>query len=141
MERERDVITWKDFIEDPSVTANTRTIRKKVVSDLAKSNGYESPSLLLDAIWIDQLTPYTAARKYIFGLIGPAQENGDKKPLKIGSISTMSARASSIFRAFLPIWTLTVLALPNPWSRSSVASSTILSQAIALSISSFEIIP
>ncbi|SRR6266540_4248147 len=86
---EDDTISWQEFVHDPSVAPNTRRIRKMVIDRLAKANGFESPTLLLDKIRIDKdkpntdsekLTPYRAARKYVFGLIAPEQENGWYSP-------------------------------------------------------------
>ena len=77
---EEDIISWQEFVDDPSVTLNTRRTRRMVIGQLAKANGFESPTLLLDRIRLDKdkpsadsdkLTPYRASRKYIFGLIAP----------------------------------------------------------------------
>jgi len=112
---EDDTISWQEFVDDPSVAPNTRRIRKMVIDRLAKANGFESPTLLLDKIRIDKdkpntdsekLTPYRAARKYIFGLIAPEQENGNgEKKLKIGSVT--------LYRSVLPTFFKSVLGEQN----------------------------
>ena len=114
---EDDTISWQEFVDDPSVAPNTRRIRKMVIDRLAKANGFESPTLLLDKIRIDKdkpntdpekLTPYRAARKYVFGLIAPEQENGNgngTKKLKIGSIT--------LYRSVLPTFFKSVLGEQN----------------------------
>ena len=110
---EDDVISWQEFVDDPSVSLNTRRIRKMVIGQLAKANGFESPTLLLDRIRLDRdkpntdpdkLTPYRASRKYIFGLIAPAQENGNGgngKTLRIGSVSVYRSQLPSFFKSVL----------------------------------------
>jgi integrase len=110
---EDDVISWQEFVDDPSVSLNTRRIRKMVIGQLAKANGFESPTLLLDKIRLDKdkpntdpdkLTPYRASRKYIFGLIAPEQENGNGgngKKLKIGSVSVYRSQLPSFFKSVL----------------------------------------
>jgi integrase len=115
MEDEEDVISWTEFVSDPTVAANTRRIRALVIGNLAKANGFESPTLLLDRIRLDRdkpntdpdkLTPYRAARKYIFGLIAPEQENGNgEKKLKIGSVT--------LYRSVLPTFFKSVLGEQN----------------------------
>ena len=112
---EDDTISWQEFVDDPSVASNTRRIRKMVIDRLAKANGFESPTLLLDKIRLDKdkpntdpdkLTPYRAARKYIFGLIAPEQENGNgEKKLKIGSVT--------LYRSVLPTFFKSVLGEQN----------------------------
>jgi len=112
---EDDTISWQEFVDDPSVAPNTRRIRKMVIERLAKANGFESPTLLLDKIRLDKdkpntdpekLTPYRAARKYIFGLIAPEQENGNgEKKLKIGSVT--------LYRSVLPTFFKSVLGEQN----------------------------
>ena len=114
---EDDTISWQEFVDDPAVAPNTRRIRKMVIDRLAKANGFESPTLLLDKIRIDKdkpntdpdkLTPYRAARKYVFGLIAPEQENGNgngTKKLKIGSIT--------LYRSVLPTFFKSVLGEQN----------------------------
>ena len=114
---EDDTISWQEFVDDPSVAPNTRRIRKMVIDRLAKANGFESPTLLLDKIRIDKdkpntdsekLTPYRAARKYVFGLIAPEQENGNgngTNKLKIGSIT--------LYRSVLPTFFKSVLGEQN----------------------------
>src|SRR5439155_23922910 len=99
MKDEGDVISWQEFVDDHTVAVNTRRIRKHVIGQLAKANGFESPTLLLDKIRLDKdkpnsdpdkLTPYRAARKYVFGLIAHEQENGNgngTKKRKIGSVT------------------------------------------------------
>src|SRR6267143_2177386 len=52
----------------------------------------------------DKLTPYRASRKYIFGLIAPAQENGNGgngKTLRIGSVSVYRSQLPSFFKSVL----------------------------------------
>src|SRR5213592_241275 len=110
---EDDTISWQEFVDDPSVAPNTRRIRKMVIDRLAKANGFESPTLLLDKIRIDKdkpntdpekLTPYRAARKYVFGLIAPEQENGNgngTKKLKIGSITLYRSVLPTFFKSVL----------------------------------------
>ncbi|SRR6266480_82081 len=117
MEDEDDIISWQEFVGDPTVAPNTRRIRAMVVERLAKANGFESPTLLLDKIRLDKdkptanpdkLTPYRAARKYVFGLIAPEQENGNgngTKKLKIGSIT--------LYRSVLPTFFKSVLGEQN----------------------------
>src|SRR6266571_1821262 len=117
MEDEGDVISWQEFVDDPTVAANTRRIRKMVVERLAKANGFDSPTLLMDKLRLDKdkltsdpekLTPYRAARKYVFGLIAPEQENGNgngTKKLKIGSIT--------LYRSVLPTFFKSVLGEQN----------------------------
>ncbi len=112
---EDDTISWQEFVDDPAVAPNTRRIRKMVIDRLAKANGFESPTLLLDKIRLDKdkpntdpdkLTPYRAARKYIFGLIAPEQENGNgEKKLKIGSVT--------LYRSVLPTFFKSVLGEQN----------------------------
>src|SRR6267143_696366 len=51
---EDDVISWQEFVDDPSVSLNTRRIRKMVIGQLAKANVFESPTLLLDRIRLDR---------------------------------------------------------------------------------------
>jgi hypothetical protein len=82
-----------------------------VIGQLAKANGFEPPTLLLDKIRLDKdrsntdpdkLTPYRAARKYIFGLIAPEQENGNgEKRLKIGSVAVYRSQLPSFFKSVL----------------------------------------
>jgi integrase len=108
---EDDVISWQEFVDDPSVSVNTRRIRKMVIGQLAKANGFESPTLLLDKIRLDKdkpntdpdkLTPYRASRKYIFGLIAPEQENGNgEKRLRIGSVAAYRSQLPSFFKSVL----------------------------------------
>jgi hypothetical protein len=108
---EDDIISWQEFVDDPSVSLNTRRIRKMVIGRLAKANGFESPTLLLDKIRLDKdkantdpdkLTPYRASRKYIFGLIAPEQENGNgEKRLKIGSVAVYRSQLPSFFKSVL----------------------------------------
>ena len=117
MEGEDDTISWQEFVDDPSVTPNTRRIRKMVIDRLAKANGFDSPTLLLDRIRLDKdkpntdpakQTPYRASRKYIFGLIAPEQENGNgngTKKLKIGSVR--------LYRSVLPTFFKSVLGEQN----------------------------
>jgi len=85
---EDDIISWQEFVDDPSVSLNTRRIRKMVIRQLAKANGFESPTLLLDKIRLDKdksntdpdkVTPYRASRKYIFGSLAPEQEKCGKE--------------------------------------------------------------
>jgi integrase len=97
MKKGKHVISWQEFIQDPTVTENTRRTRKKVVGDLAKSNGFESPSQLLDAVWLDQIDPYDASRKYVFQLLAEKQENGE--PLKIGSVTVYRSVVLSFLKA------------------------------------------
>ena len=108
---EDDTISWQEFVDDPAVAPNTRRIRKMVIDRLAKANGFESPTLLLDKIRLDKdkpntdpdkLTPYRAARKYIFGLIAPEQENGNgEKKLKIGSVTLYPSVLPTFFKSVL----------------------------------------
>src|SRR5438552_14173095 len=117
MEDEGNVTPWPEFVDDPAVAMNTRRMRKHVIGQLAKANGFESPTLLLDKIRLDKdkpnsdpdkLTPYRAARKYVFGLIAPEQENGNgngTKKLKIGSIT--------LYRSVLPTFFKSVLGEQN----------------------------
>src|SRR6266852_7546698 len=103
---EDDVISWQEFVDDPSVSLNTRRIRKMVIGQLAKANGFESPTLLLDKIRLDRdkpntddgkLTPYRASRKYVFGLIAPEQENGNGNGTK-----RLKSNSVKLYRSVLP---------------------------------------
>ncbi len=108
---EDDIISWQEFVDDPSVSPNTRRICKIVIGQLAKANGFESPTLLLDRIRLDKdkpntdpdkLTPYRAARKYVFGLIAPEHENGNgDKRLKIDSVAVYRSQLPSFFKSVL----------------------------------------
>ncbi len=110
-----NIISWQEFVDDPTVAPNTRLIRKRVIAELAKANGFDSPTLLMDRLRLDRdkpntdpdkLTPYRAARKYIFGLIAPQQENGNgEKKLKIGSIA--------LYRSVLPTFFISTLGEAN----------------------------
>jgi len=63
MEGEDDTISWQEFVDDPSISPNTRRIRKIVIGQLAKANGFESPTLLLDKIRLDKDKPNTDPNK------------------------------------------------------------------------------
>src|SRR5439155_2318371 len=117
MKDEDDIISWQEFVDDPTIAPNTRRIRAMVVERLDKANRFESPTLMLDKIRLDKdkptadpekLTPYRAARKYVFGLIATEQENGNgngTKKLKIGSIT--------LYRSVLPTFFKSVLGEQN----------------------------
>lgn len=110
-----NIISWQEFVDDPTVPPNTRTIRKRVISELAKSNGFGGPTALMDRLRLDKdkpntdpdkLTCYKAARKYIFGLIAPTIENGNsEKKLKIGSVA--------LYRSVLPTFFISTLGEAN----------------------------
>jgi integrase len=112
---EDNIISWQEFVDDPTVAANTRLIRKRVISELAKANGFDSPTVLMDRLRLDKdkpntdpdkLTCYKAARKYVFGLIAPQQENGNgEKRLKIGSVA--------LYRSVLPTFFISTFGEAN----------------------------
>jgi site-specific recombinase XerD len=117
MKGEDDTISWQEFVDDPTIAVNTRCIRKMVIGALAKANGFESPTLLLDKIRLDKdkpntddgkLTPYRASRKYVFGLIAPEQENGNGNGTK-----RLKSNSVKLYRSVLPTFFKSVLGEQN----------------------------
>src|SRR2546428_5914412 len=62
---DKDTITWQEWVSDSSVGESTRTRRKHVLNIWARVNSFESPTGVLDAIKLDQKTPYGTVRLFL----------------------------------------------------------------------------
>ncbi len=65
---DRDTITWQEWVDDKSFGESTQSRRKLVLNLWAKANGFESPQGVLDAIKLDQKTPYGTVRLFLDNL-------------------------------------------------------------------------
>ncbi len=61
----KDTISWQDWAESPAIAQSTQVRRKRVLRDWAETNGKDSPQALLDDIFLDKMTPYSTANKFL----------------------------------------------------------------------------
>src|SRR5437773_767743 len=60
-----DVISWQSWASSPAVGPDSQYRRKHVLELWAKANGKDSPQGLLDAIILDQTTPYETTNRFL----------------------------------------------------------------------------
>lgn len=61
----KNTITWQDWAKSPAVGQSTQYRRKHVLDLWARANGHTSPQEVLDDIFLDKVTPYSAANKFL----------------------------------------------------------------------------
>src|SRR5436190_21945490 len=67
----KDTITWEEWCDSPAVGKFTRWNRRHVLMLWAKANGVETPTILLDKIFLDgdgAPTPYSTANRLFASL-------------------------------------------------------------------------
>ncbi len=97
VERSRDTITWNQWAKSKAVVEKVRDRRLALLTELARINGKDSPTALIDDIYADKITPYQASLTYVDSLI--------EKGLKPGTVRQ--------YRSMLPDFFETVLGEEN----------------------------
>ena len=93
MERSSDTITWQQWTKSLAVVEKVRDRRTALLNELARINGKDSPTALIDDILADKITPYQAALTFVDSL--------REKELKPGTIRQYRSMLPDFFESVL----------------------------------------
>jgi integrase len=93
LERAQDTITWQQWAKSKAVEPKVRDRRVALLNELARANGKQSPTELIDDIFADKITPYSAALAYVDAQI--------EKGLKPGTVRQYRSMLPNFFKSVL----------------------------------------